>query len=480
MNLGVAHHTHRTWAQTFTCHPALYFRPETVEDVQEIVREARKARVNVVVTGAAHSPSIIAMTSGWLVSLDNLNSVLAFDEHKEYTDVSAEAGLRLKDLNNQLAERNLALQNLGSISEQSIAGVISTGTHGASYTHGLICEQIVSLDVVTETGEVVTVSDDENRDLFSAVLLGLGAFGVIVRATVRCVPAFNVESRAYVLDFDDLLDSKIWSHIFLQSEYHRIWWYPYSDKVYVWHGEKTTKAAEPPLYSFYGTRLGRLLYEFLLWISVRVSPRLTPFVEKWLFSHQFKENVITTHVGRSDHEINMDCLFKQYVNEWSLPLSRGQEMLRELRQEINAKNFYVHAPIEIRASNTTLPDKPVSPNGNPGPIYGNVTRPLLDPSPKLVYREPGRITNEQLTMNLNATMYKPFGCIPDISAWFATFETLSAKYGGKPHWAKNFIINPWVWPENREDLAKWKALRKKWAPNHIFGGQEWLMSKALL
>ncbi|KNC28809.1 hypothetical protein FF38_02484 [Lucilia cuprina] len=114
------------------------------------------------------------------------------------------------------------------------------------------------------------------------------------------------------MDVDDLLKHENWTTVFTHSEFHRIWWYPYSNKVYVWQADRTDKPAEPPLYSFYGTKLGRLLYEALLWVAVKVSPALTPRVEAWLFNQQFDSNDVTTHVGRSDQEINMDCLFKQF------------------------------------------------------------------------------------------------------------------------------------------------------------------------
>ncbi|GMM53262.1 hypothetical protein DASB73_042250 [Starmerella bacillaris] len=484
MHSGITNHIHETWSGTHTSNPELYFQPASVEEVQEIINKAREENTNVVVCGARHSPSKITMTSGYLVNLDKLNKLISIEEHDGYTDVHVEAGIRLKDATELLATKNLALQNLGSISEQSIAGVISTGTHGASYTHGLISEQIVSLDIVLESGRVITVSDNENKELFSAVLLGLGAFGIIVRAKLRCIPAYNVKSRGYVLKFDDLLQNDIWSTVFLQSEYHRIWWYPYSDKVYVWQGDKTKEPAmsRNTKKTLYHTKVGRFIYELLLWCTIKLLPCLTPLVEKWSFAEQFDENKIVRKVGRHDTQINMDCMFKQVVNEWSLPATQGPEMLKELRTEILQKNWYVHAPIEIRISNTTLPNhnSKQKPDGYPGPIYGNITRPLLDPSPLLDYKIPGEISIDQLTMNINATMFRAFGCDPNVKEWFATLEALSIKHGGKPHWAKNFEMNVWTHPCNREKLHEWKKLHEEWAPNCLFGSLEWLESKYLI
>lgn len=483
---GVRGHIHRPWANTFSSYPELYLRPDSVEQVQQIVREGAKKGVNIVVTGATHSPSIITWTSGWLLNLDNCNRVLKIEDSQYYSDVTVEAGLRLKDLNERLATRKLSLQNLGSISEQSVAGVISTGTHGSSGCHGLISEQIVSFELVTDNGETVEASESKNVDLFQAALLGLGCFGIIVRATIRCIPAFNLRSRAYVLDFDELLSPQKWDTIFHESEFHRIWWYPYSNKCYVWQADKTDEPADPPLYSFYGTSLGRFFYELLLWVSVRFKPSLTPWVERWLFSRQFDSEKITEHVGRGDKEINMDCLFKQFVNEWSLPLVNGPQALIEMRNEILKASWYVHAPIELRASNTTLPDSNQKEDVisdaaaiNRGPLYGNTTRPLLDPSPELPYAPLAKISNDQLTLNINATMFRPFKCDPPVKEWYDFFENVCGSNRGKPHWAKIFTRNPWDLPENSAKVQKWKEARKQWAPLMLFGGQRWLESKGL-
>lgn len=484
MDSGAVNYTHENWAETYTSKPQLYFKPRKVEDVQEIVRNAQKHNTKIVVVGAGHSPSAITMTEEWLVNLDNLNKVLVIDAKNGYSDVTVEVGMRLKDANDKLAAQGLALQNLGSISEQSIAGVISTGTHGASYLHGLISEQIVSLDIVTETGDIVTVSDNQKRDLFSAVLIGLGAFGIIVRAKLRCVAAYNVESWAYVMKFEELLTPEVWNSVFLKSEYHRIWWYPYTDRVFIWHGSRTPKGVKKSI----GARktysnepwLLKTAHELMLYKAVKYRPQLTPYVEKWLFKRQFDENKVKMSLGRNDREINMDCMYKQYVDEWSLPLNNGPELLKELRAEILLKKWFVHAPIEIRASNTTLPLRNLLQKVGAGPIYGNITRPLLDPSPMLEYKEPGEITNSQLTLNLNATMFRPFGTDPEYKEWFDFFDAKCSAYGGKPHWAKNFALNPWTRAENNENVRKWKHMRGMWDPNGIFGAQKWLDSKGLL
>lgn len=495
---GTANYRHSTWAGTYQCFPSLYFQPETIDQVQELVRRAQSLGQRITVVGAAHSSSILTMTSGWLLNLDHLNRVLRYRPGDGFMDITVEAGIRLYDVNELLANHGLALQNLGSISEQSIGGVISTGTHGSSAYHGLICQQIVDLTLVDCHGDLVKCSDSENRKLFRAALLSLGKFGVIVKATIRTIPAFNLDCVQEVVSFDYFI-SKLWPSFFTSAEFHRVWWYPYTNKCILWHADKTLEPETALNKTFVSKRIGRFVYELLLWVSVTIYPPLTPFVERWLFSKQFRTS--SEHfVVRSDKGINMDCFFKQYVNEWALPLTQGKDALMRIKDEIEKKKFYVHAPFEIRVSNTTVPEKApthmIRDGQIFGPVFGNLSRPYLDTSPRLPYSPPENVTYDNLTLNLNATMYRPFNCNPDIFDWFSAFEDICSSAGGKPHWAKNFLgtspckstdrhkmrgisdsIDTWY----GEDVATWRELRKKLDPTGVFCDNEnWMRLNGLL
>ncbi len=98
----------------------------------------------------------------------------------------------------------------------SVGGVLTTGGFGgSSHRYGLVADQVRELDVVTGTGEAVTCSHDRNRGLFHAVLAGLGQCALIVRATLRLVPAPPLVRR-YRLYYDDpaayVADQRALSH----------------------------------------------------------------------------------------------------------------------------------------------------------------------------------------------------------------------------------------------------------------------------
>ncbi|KAH3688200.1 hypothetical protein WICPIJ_000842 [Wickerhamomyces pijperi] len=454
VGLGKKDYQFSNWAKIFTCKPALYFQPSTITEIQSIIKSAVEEKKTLLTVGSGHSPSDLIMTNEWLMNLDNFQQVLQFKPHESglYADVTVEAGLRIYQLNEFLKGKGFALQNLGSISDQSVAGIISTGTHGASPYHGLVSSQFVNLTIINGKGEIIELDSTTNQDLFRAALLSLGKIGVIVKATVRAVAAFNIKSTEEVINFETLLEQ--WENIWVSSEYIRVWWYPYAKKCVLWRGTKTEEPLTAPRSSWWGTTVGRVFYEALLWVAVNIYEPFTPYVEKFVFNRQFG-SVETlgdgaVEVQPSIESLNMDCLFSQFVNEWAAPLNNGPEILSSLAKSIETAaekhDFYVHVPIEVRCSNTTTtnsedstPDLTNRTKISPGPITGNNLRPLLDNTPRLKHAPLADVTNSQLSLYINATMYRPFLTNSPIGKWYKIFEEIMGAAGGKPHWAKNFI-----------------------------------------
>lgn len=516
-NITTKGYKFKNWAGIYSCKPQLYFQPTSVEEVISVIKNARSLGRTIVVVGSGHSPSNMCITNEWLMNLDKLSNVIGIQEYPDlhFADVTVEAGIRIFQINEYVASRNYAVQNLGSISEQSLAGIISTGTHGSSPYHGLVSTNIVNLTIVNGRGEVLFLDSYNNPEVFRAALLSLGKIGIIVRATIRVVPAFNIKSKEEVISFEELLSS--WDNLWTSSEFIRVWWYPYTRKCVLWRGEKSEEAATKPNQSWWGTTMGRLCYETLLWISCKIYTPLTPYVERFVFNRQYgklgspgHENTVITP---SVQGFNMDCLFSQFVNEWGCPLENGPEILRSLDHSISQacqnKEFYVHVPMEIRCSNTTLPSEPLETKQrtvtSPGTVYGNILRPYLDNTPtECRYTPLSNVTNSQLTLYINATIYRPFGYNTSIHKWYTLFEDTMTVAGGKPHWAKNFLgsttltsgesmeeseyadfegrgIGKRVKDWYGENLLKFKEIRKNQDPNNIFlMNKEWAIRNGIV
>ncbi|AMD20303.1 HDL441Wp [Eremothecium sinecaudum] len=507
----------RNWAGIYSCKPQLYFQPKSIDEVVNIVKLAHEQKKTIVTVGSGHSPSDMCLTNEWMMNLDNMDDVVEFIEYPEnsYADVKVRAGIRIYQLNDYLSKRGYALQNLGSISDQSVAGIISTGTHGSSAYHGLVSSQYVNLTIVNGKGEVLFLDSENNPEVFRAALLSLGKIGIIVEATIRVVPSFCITSTQEVVNFETLLDK--WDTIWTSSEFIRCWWYPYVRKCVLWRGVKGSETIHKPRKSWWGTRVGRFIYESLLWITVRIYPSLTPYVEKFVFSRQYG-NVETYGHGdlatqTSIDGLNMDCLFSQFVDEWGCPLDNGPEVLRSLDHSISQaaqnKEFFVHVPIEVRCSNTTLPTEHLDYSERNatslGPVYGNLLRPYLDPTPQhLRYAPLSDVTNSQLTLYINATIYRPFQVNTPIHKWFILFEDTLGAAGGKPHWAKNFLgstslaagptkeekdyadyemrgmatkINEWY----GDDLKQFQKIRSEQDPHNVFlANKDWAIRNGII
>ncbi|RDA91158.1 hypothetical protein CP533_4823 [Ophiocordyceps camponoti-saundersi (nom. inval.)] len=435
-------HIHRTWAGTFSSLPELYIQPESVAEVEKAVRLAQKCGRRIVTTGSCHSPSNLTCTSSWMLNLDRLSRVLSLDA--ETGIVVVEAGIRLHALSDVLAAHGLAMPNLGSIDQQSIAGALATGTHGSSLRHGLVSEAVIGLRLTLAGGggRTESCSADSKPDLFRAALLSLGALGVVCEVSLQTVPAFDLSWRQTIDAETRLLRSWEAGRLWSQAEFVRVWWFPYTRRAVVWRADKTSEPerASRPAGLLGGRRLGFHLHRSLLWLANWV-PSLLPWAEWLVFGleYGFADGSESGAVQPGRRALLMDCLYSQFVNEWALPLHRGPEALRRLGAWLNrlpddhpdhagrgpipfsAEGLYVHAPVEVRVCDTSSPSTTATTKR---------PRPYLDPT-----------VEDGPTLFLNATLYRPFGLDPPCRRrYYQAFEWLMLDLGGRPHWAKNFTV----------------------------------------
>ena len=446
-------HRHHTWARTFHSYPELYIQPHTLEELQKVVTLARRCRRRITLVGCGHSPSDLTCTSSWLVNIDRLDNILTVD--KETGVVVMEAGIRLHDLGLKLKEHGLAMPNLGSIDHQSIAGAISTATHGSSTRHGILSQSVLALKIMLANGSVVSCSKEQSPDLFRAALVSLGALGIITEVTFRAVPAFRIEWEQILHPLDEILagwDDGLWT----TNEFTRVWWMPYMKEGIKWTANKTTLPIRSPPSHFWGGMLGFHTYHTLLYISLWI-PRIVPLLERFVMSVQYglKQGVGQTAVAESRTGLLMNCLFSQFVNEWAIPLEKGPEAILRFSKWLHgeegsgipfsSKGLYVHAPIEVRVTDTskTLP------------------RPYLD-----------NTNSKGPTLYLNATLYRPYNRDPPCrERYYEAFEWLMKEMGGRPHWAKNFSTVTeddlcGMYPE----LDEWARIRDEVDPEGMFVG----------
>ncbi|EST09688.1 D-arabinono-1,4-lactone oxidase [Kalmanozyma brasiliensis GHG001] len=201
----------QNWGKSFVAIPAKVFAPTTVTHCAAIVELARRQGHQLRAIGRAHSPSDLPFTTGWAMRMEGLNGVVNIN-HPEHT-ITALAGTYISDIHDALdaAQPRLAMCNVGSISEQTIAGLISTATHGTGVRFPVVSSYVSQLTILCplpEGTQHLTCSREQHSDLFNATLCGLGSTGLITSVTLRVQDAFNLKQYSEELTFDSIFGAK--------------------------------------------------------------------------------------------------------------------------------------------------------------------------------------------------------------------------------------------------------------------------------
>ena len=164
-----------------------------------MVRTAIKSRLSVRAVGSLHSQCPIPETDGICVVLDRYKKVLKVENNI----VTVQAGMILRELHEALASHNLALPSSGTIAAQTVAGAISTATHGGSTHYGTLSDCVDAVSIVRADASIVRI--DRSHPAFPAAFVSMGLLGILSTVTFHCVPRFTLESRPTVMKIEDLL-----------------------------------------------------------------------------------------------------------------------------------------------------------------------------------------------------------------------------------------------------------------------------------
>jgi alditol oxidase len=209
----------RNWAGNYA------YRPQTMEQLQEIVAGAPNVRV----LGSRHSFNDIADSSA-LVTLEDMPTDVVVD-HGANT-VSFNAALKYGELAGALNAEGVALHNLASLPHISVAGAVATATHGSGDKNGNLATTVAGLELVTSGGEVLRVSRGDPD--FEGMVVGLGALGAVTRVTLDVEPAYEVRQRVFEgLRWEALYEhfDEITAHGYSVSVFTR--WGETTDQVWV-------------------------------------------------------------------------------------------------------------------------------------------------------------------------------------------------------------------------------------------------------
>ncbi|MFD6857488.1 D-arabinono-1,4-lactone oxidase [Rhodococcus sp. NPDC060090] len=220
--------TWQNWARTERSNPQRFDTPESTDELAAVVARSAEQGRHVKAVGAGHSFTGAAVTDGTLLSLDRMTGIETVLPTATGALVSVRAGTRLHDLSEQLWALGLALPNLGDVDVQSVAGAISTGTHGTGAGFTGLAAQVRAVTTVLADGSVVECSPAHQPELFEVSRLGIGAVGVLSSVTFDCVAAFRLRAHEAPGSLHETLDSL---DDRLRADHFEFYWFPHTDGV---------------------------------------------------------------------------------------------------------------------------------------------------------------------------------------------------------------------------------------------------------
>jgi L-gulono-1,4-lactone dehydrogenase len=383
----------RNWAENQQCSPASIDKPSSEQQIVKIVQEAAERGQRVKVYGAGHSFTAIALTDGRLLSLDNYQDIVHTDTATGRVEV--QSGIRLFNLNEELWRRGLSMPNLGDIDCQSIAGAISTSTHGTARDLGGIAMDVVGMRLVAGDGSIVECSADVNPDVFKAARVGLGALGVVSTVTLQAVPAFELHAREVPMDVDELFES-LDDHL-AANDHFEFFWVPGTRWALTKFNNRTTE--DGPRRTAWRQFRDDILFSNVAFGALarvgRIRPSLIPRIAKSLPSAG-----ATEYIDRSYKVFCSPRWIHFYEMEYSIPFEAAREAFNRVRDYVRRSGLILSFPVEVRF--TVGDDIPLSTANGRRSAYIAVH----------VYQH---------------THYQQY---------FEAVEDIMDDYGGRPHWGK--------------------------------------------
>jgi FAD-linked oxidoreductase len=401
---GAAQARIQSWSGTEEAFPLVRAVPGSEDEVAAVLAHASAEDLPVKPAGALHSFNGVALTDGVSLSLDRMQRILAVDA--EAGTVRVQAGIRLHRLMAALHELGLALPVRGSVDEQSVAGAISTATHGSAPRVGNLASLVTAMRLVTADGQAHRLSRRSAPDTFAAARVGLGALGVISEVTMRVVPAFRLAETVESLPYDEAA-GRI-EEIRTTSEFVKLWWLPTTDRLLVFRYERTDEpVTSAPLADrvsgWVDTNVVNRTVIPALWQGLRVVPAAMNLVARGFSASYFRPR---RTVGESHRILGLAMPYPHREAAWVIPVDRAGDALRAVRDTAQRERLRLDMIQEFRF--VAADDAWMS------PMYGRDSFVV------------GAIT----------------GRSADTDRYFAAVQALSRDLGGRPHWAKEFDLTP--------------------------------------
>lgn len=181
----------KNWAGNLQYSAKQYYEPNTVEEIQELIKQADKVRF----LGTRHCFNTIADSPDTQISLKNFDQIIELDEAAQQVTIGA--GIKYGQLCPYLHEKGFAIHNLASLPHISVAGACATATHGSGVGNGNLGTGVAAVEFVNGKGDLVTLSREKDGDRFLGAVVNLGGLGAITKVTLDIEPTYQMRQDVY-------------------------------------------------------------------------------------------------------------------------------------------------------------------------------------------------------------------------------------------------------------------------------------------
>ncbi|MGI9822696.1 FAD-binding protein [Agromyces sp. Marseille-Q5079] len=185
--------TERNWAGNLAYGARRFARPESVDELAELVAATAHDGTRMRALGSRHSFNRIADTEGLAIETGGLPALVELDEGARTVRVSA--GLRYGELAEALERDGWALANLASLPHISVGGAVATGTHGSGDALGSLAAAVAALELVTADGSLRVLRRGDPD--FDGAVVALGALGVVTALELDVEPTYEVAQSVF-------------------------------------------------------------------------------------------------------------------------------------------------------------------------------------------------------------------------------------------------------------------------------------------
>jgi FAD-linked oxidoreductase len=413
------------WTGDQRCWPAEAVRPRDRDRLAAAIVEAVGAGSKVGVVGSGHSFTEAALTDGTMIDVGALSGTIDADPGSGLVRVGA--GTVLADLNEELHRLGLAMENLGDIDRQTVAGAISTGTHGTGAKLRNISAQVEAVELVTADGSVHEL-DAAAPDLLRAARVGLGALGAISAVTLRCVPSFTLERIDSPQPREEVLDS--FSERADANDHFELFTFPYADSALVL--ERNRVEGPPRPRGPFAAYLNDIVLENWALEALSAAGRLVPAAIPRLSRLAAALASGGKTIDRSDRVFASERRVRFTEMEYGVPREQGPEAARRVIEWVRGNRYPVFFPIEMRVA--AGDDAFLSPSHRRDTAYIAVHQ----------YR---------------GMEWRPY---------FEAVEAIMRDYGGRPHWGKRHFQSAETLASLYPEWEGFLAARDELDPGRVF------------